>query len=360
MPLYVKPFIQIVEDVMLEMRESSTEESVKRKYKRRVNDIYTKDIPSRFEWDWLRKTGTIVLSASYNTGTVSVTKGSSTIIGSGTNWTSSHTGMKFTIPSTHEIYTFTYVSSTQGSITPSYMGNTASGLSYLLFQDTYTLANDFSRPTNEPGFYYDYSQGRQRLKWVDDYNWYRYYTTQPADFPVYWRECPDKTSLGLYQVQFMPPVNTSRIISYEYIKALPEMIDFTSGTATTTAGSATVTLSSDYSSYISIGQYFRVDDDGTWKKIISISGNTLTLDSVYPSSNTNKNYTICDAPDMPYQFQEALFYGACYLSALEQGENVQGYLMAYLRALDLDMARRARKRFGRQYMRHYTHILGRY
>jgi len=364
MSVFVSPFRKIVEDVMLEMRDNSIQVAPTtgvitvsaanlKKFKRRVNDIYCREIPSKFEHDWLRSVSYITLQASYNTGTVAVTNLSSTVTGTGTTWTSAMTGMKFTIASTNEIYTFTYVSATSGTISPVYQGATNGSTSYSIFQDTYELASDYARTTTEPGFFYDYSTGRSQLQWFSDWKWYRYYTTQVNQFPVSFRECPTLSTNGLPQVQIMPPVTTSRLVGYEYIKALPEMRDFSTGTASSTAASKTVTTLADYSASISAGQYFRVDVDGTWDKITAVSGTTLTLQDNYPTTNTTVNYTVSDAPQMPYTMQEGLFYGACHLTALEQGDkaSMQGYLAAFLRSMDLDMARRNRKRYGRQYIR---------
>src|SRR4030042_53828 len=147
MALYEKPFTQIVEDVMAEMNERSTESLVEAKYKRRVNDIYMRDSDDT--------------------------------------------------------------------------------LSYVLFQDTYALATDFGIPTTEPGFYYDISQGRQKLEWYDDGKWYQRFTTQASTYPTAWRECPNRSSIGLFQVEISPPGTTNMLLNYAYIKALPEMIDFT-------------------------------------------------------------------------------------------------------------------------------------
>ena len=346
---------------MLEMRDNSTETSVRNKYKRRVNDVYVRDIPSRFEWDWLHKTASLTLSARYNTGTVSLIQGSSAVAGTNTIWTSAHTGMKFTVPSTNEVYTFTRTGATTGTITPTYLGVTASSLSYVIFQDTYTLADDFSKPTNEPGFYYDYSQGRMKLKWRDDFYWYKHYTTNSSQFPTDWRECPDKTSTGLYQVQVTPPVDTARFLSYEYIKALPEMQEVLD-TAKTGSTTTKVLTTNNLYGKISVGQYLRVDVNAQWVKISVIdsdttAGNGITVDALITAPTNTQAITVCDVPDMPYQFQEALFYGACYLTATEQeSKSTSSWLSSYMRALDLDMARRNRKRFGRQYMRYYTSL----
>lgn len=353
MAIFVKPYTQIVEDTMLEMRENSTEVTVRNKYKRRVNDVYVREIPAKFEWDWNRAIGTISLLPKYSTGTVTMVNGSAAVVGVGTTWTTAMTGMKFTVQATNEIYTFTQTGATTGTISPVYQGASGSALTYEIFEYIYPLATDYSRLTTEPGLYYDYSTGRTKLKWQDNTDFQRYFTTQTSQFPSYFSEYPVRTTTGLYQVQIMPPVDTARIISYEYIKALPELKEFTTGTATTTINSTTVTTSADYSAWISAGQYFRINSDGTWAKILTVSTTTLTLDAPYPSTNATQPYTVSDVPNMPWTLHEALFYGACYMTATEQNstQQAQGYLVGFLRCLDMDMAGRNRKRYGRQYMR---------
>ena len=354
--LYVKPFSQIVDDVMLEMRDNSTETSVRNKYKRRVNDVYVRDVPSRFEWDWLHKTGQITLQASYDTGTVSVVQGSASVVGTGTVWTSAMSGMKFTVPSDNEIYTFTYTGATTGTLDKVYLGSTNTAADYLIFQDTYTLASDYNKPTNEPGFFYDYSQGRPKLKWKEDEWFMKHYTTVTAEFPLNWREFPDKTSTGLYQVQIMPPVDTARLVSYEYIRAQAEMQEVL-GTAAAGCTATKILTSTNLYGLISVGQYLRVDVNAQWVKVLAIDPDTtilngITVDTLIIPATLGQTITICDVPGMPFQLQEALFYGACYLTATEQeSKSATSWLQAYLRAIDLDMSRRNRKRFGRQYMK---------
>jgi len=354
--LYVKPFSQIVDDVMIEMRDAATDTATRNKYKRRVNDVYVRDVPSRFEWDWLHKTGQITLQASYDMGTVSVVQGSNSITGTGTTWTSAMTGMKFIVPSDNEIYTFTYTGATTGTLDKNYLGDTNSANTYLIFQDTYALASDYSKPTNEPGFFYDYSQGRPKLDWKNDEWFMKHYTTVTAEFPLNWRELPDLSSTGLYQIQIMPPVDTVRLVSYEYIRAQYEMQEVT-GSAASGCTSTKILTSVNLNGLISVGQFLRIDANGQWVKIEAIDPDTtvlngITVDSLIIVATAGQSITISDVPQMPYQFQIALFYGACYLTAVEQeSKSASNHMQAYLRALDLDMARRNRKRFGRQYMK---------
>jgi hypothetical protein len=154
----------------------------------------------------------------------------------------------------------------------------------------------------------------------------------------------------------MPPQTTGRYINFEYFKALPELKEFTTGTATTN-GTTTVTTSSNYSAYITPGMFFRIDTDGTWRRIVTVSTTTLTLDSAYPSSNSAKVYTVCDGPIIPHYMHMALFFGACMLTAQEQGDSggSQNFAAEYKMIVAKAITKQNKKRYGRQTIRFSQH-----
>jgi hypothetical protein len=77
--------------------------------------------------------------APYTTGTASVTKGSTSLTGSGTTWTSGMTGRKFTPSYGSPWYRFTYVGATSGTLEDAFAETTLSGSAYSIFQDEYDL-----------------------------------------------------------------------------------------------------------------------------------------------------------------------------------------------------------------------------
>lgn len=358
--IYNKPFTQIVEDTMIECREAAiSDATIKAKYKRRVNDVYARIIPTRHEYDWLKKTGSITLLAAYQTGTVAITSGGTDLTGTDTVWTTAMSGRKITIGSNDDVYTFTRTGDTTGTISPAFTGSTdETAASYAIFETDYSLAADYDHMTSEPGLYYNEGRGLSVLDWYPDHIHLSRVSLVPSNDPRYFREKPGSTSMGLRQLEVFPPTISNRIVNYDYIKTFPEMVEFTTGTASTTIGSATVTLSADYSAYISAGQYFRVNPsevggDSQWVQITAVSGVTLTVSPTYRSTNTNANYTICDAPDLPPHMTHSLFLGACYLTGLEQNDQslIGSFSQGFYMALDMGIRREARKRYGKKLMR---------
>src|SRR3990167_6319702 len=264
MALYVKPFTQIVEDTQHEMNEyatTSADSTLKNKYRRRVNLIYQRDLPTRFEWEFLRKTGSITLSASYSTGTVDIAVGDTAITGTSTVWTSSHTGMKIKISGSDEIYTFTRTAATTGTISPAYAAiDDADDASYTIFQDVYSLASDFDRAVIDEGIYQFFTGVPKYLKWEGDKKFLEMHTYQPSDYPRRWRIYPGLSSASLYQIQVSPPPQRAFIIHNEYIQSLDEMVDRTDTAAT---GSTTIKLltTTNMNGLIDVGDYVRVDAD---------------------------------------------------------------------------------------------------
>jgi len=98
---------------------------------------------------WPAMRGEIIVStvAKYDTGTVEVTNGSTSITGTGTSWTAAMSGRKIRVGNDTGWYLFTWVSATEGELDRAYEGETASGASYRLFQDLVTLGADVAAVT---------------------------------------------------------------------------------------------------------------------------------------------------------------------------------------------------------------------
>jgi hypothetical protein len=113
-------------------------------------DIIDEKITSRYglildtvNWKGLEEEAYLETVAAYTTGTVSVTKGSATVTGSGTAWSSTLNGRQFLLSGDTALYTVTYVSATEITLDRAFEGNDATDAGYTILQSIYRL------PTND-------------------------------------------------------------------------------------------------------------------------------------------------------------------------------------------------------------------
>jgi hypothetical protein len=110
-----------------------------------INDAYG-SILARTSWKLLEAEGVIQTVAPYETGTIALTLGSLSIVGTGTTWTSGMIGRGVYIPGRNESYRFNYTDATHGALDRPYEGPTATGAAYKIYQDIYELPEDYARP----------------------------------------------------------------------------------------------------------------------------------------------------------------------------------------------------------------------
>lgn len=90
-------------------------------------------------WQRLEKETVIQTVASYATGTLAATQGSTAVTGTGTTWTAAMTGRMIRIADRSEFYTFTRTGDTTGTLDRGYEGDTGTGLSYRIDQNIFAL-----------------------------------------------------------------------------------------------------------------------------------------------------------------------------------------------------------------------------
>ena len=88
---------------------------------------------NRGMWNYFKASHQFQFPASYSTGTVLATNASGNITGTSTVWTSAMSNRKIRFANESEEYIFTYASGTTATITPSYLGTTGSGKSYVIY-----------------------------------------------------------------------------------------------------------------------------------------------------------------------------------------------------------------------------------
>lgn len=357
MAIAQSPFTKIVEDVMLEVRENSTEAAVENKYRRRVNDIYARDLFTKNDFDFMSRVGTLTIPAGYSTGTVSVAISGTAVTGVGTVWTTTMTGYKFRFYGNQDIYTFTYGSATTGTISPAFSGDAAiSGGTYLIFQDTFSLTSDYDRIVDPPGFYYDYYNARVTLLRKMTSDWYKLWSSVRSLFPMYYRPFGRSSDNLSWQVQFAPPILHSKFLYYEYIPTFNDMKEYTTGTCATAAGDATVTgTGTDFVNNVSPGDAFRKDlYSQDWYLVSSVTDAThLELTATYPITTTTTAYTCCNVPQCPVSLQLAIFYGACGLSLQDQDNSAaaKNFYALYATAITEYQQIENRMKMGKQRMK---------
>lgn len=357
MSIAQSPFTKIVEDVMLEVRENSSEANVENKFRRRVNDIYARDLFAKNDFDFLSRIGTVTIPAGYTTGTASIAVGGTAVTGVGTTWTTAMTGYKIRFFGNQDIYTFTRTGNTTGTIFPTFSGDAAiSGGQYLIFQDTFSLAGDYDRMVDPPGFYYDYYNARVTLSRKMTIDWYKLWSTVRSLFPMYYRPFGRSSDNLYWQVQFAPPILHNKFIYYEYIPTFSDMKEYITGTCATTAGSAIVTgTATDFTNNVHTGDAFRKDAYiNDWYLISSVDSPTqVTLTSAYPITTSAGSYTISDIPQIPVSLQLAIFYGACALSTQDQDNQTasKNYFSLYSNAIQEYQQIENRMKMGKQRMK---------
>ena len=213
---------------------------------------------------WMRKEGKISIKAKYNTGNIAVTNGSATITGTTTTWTLAMVGQKIIISSVaYRIASFT--SATSLTLDTEYIGTTASGLSYAIYYDTYLMPIDFktlidigAKNMNEFD-YLDFEDERDE----------RMSTSTTTNTP---------TAIKLLHRD----------------SAL-----YSTGTVSTTDGSATITGSGTIWDNSLIGHYIQIGNYGRTYKITAVaSATSLTIEKNFGNGTlSTQNYKI-DPPGL--------------------------------------------------------------
>jgi hypothetical protein len=250
------------------------------------------------------------------------------------------TNRKIRIGSNPNIYTFTYVSATTGTISPVFSGDSnVSGAGYTIYDDDYSLTSDFDRFLKGGSLFKMRSNRPFVISETSERDWRESFTSDPSDEIARCRIRGFDSSLNRV-IELNPPPSTAINLPYDYVKFLVPMTEYRTGTVSAlTNGAAAVTGSgTDFDGYISSSYtyYFRIDRDGVgdssvWYKVTSAASDTaLTLSSVYNGTTIAsgvEDYTLCMIPMLPYQFQDWMIYLAAIESAVDSEDPaVQGWM----------------------------------
>jgi len=185
-----------------------------------VNDVYQRFINS-YQWTRLVKSSVIQTTAVYQTGTVAITNGLTSLVGTSTVWTTAMTGRRIRISGQNETYVFTYVSSTTGTIDRAFEGTTETAATYTLFQAVYALPSDtdYVDSIEVPGSNQDLDQVSP--EYLDRTSVSRWALGRPSMYAL----APDVTvsSVVYPAVEFYPVPSASEGLTLHYHQTVAEM-----------------------------------------------------------------------------------------------------------------------------------------
>lgn len=320
------PFTEIVERTQKLARAA---DNVLGKIRGVVNDVYTREIPAKFDWNFLLASSSLTSELEKHDGTVSLNTGDTTVKFESTTVDNTIVGKKIKFGGNDVLYDITvYTNSTTCTISPALQGATnLSSASYSLYQPFYSLAKDFDR-FPKPGGVYRWSGGRKQILPESQYaNYVNDFYQTTAAVPFYTRLFGTDTK-GNIRVELIPAPKDQRVYGYDYLFYVTPLFETTMGTVTISANGTSVSGSStEFLRALTDGSCFmRVDnfgkgEDSNWYRILSVSSNSdMTLATAFANSAVaGANVTIAQAPKFPYRLHMGLVYGA--LRALTLDEN---------------------------------------
>lgn len=183
---------------------------------RALNDVL-QEICQSYNFSWLYGSSSFITAAPYTTGTVTLTEGSATIIGTDTVWTSAMVGRKFSCGgATYVISTVT--PSTELTLTTVYAGTSGTGLSYRIYQDEYSLASDVEDVLSMRDENNSYRLDKLGIEVMDSYWPVREAFGYPVKYSMIGYDSSGYTKVALY-----PIPNQARNVYYRYKKRVTEM-----------------------------------------------------------------------------------------------------------------------------------------
>lgn len=336
------PVTEIVERVKILGRSGSNTNT---KIRGIVQDLYIREIPSKFDWNFLLASSGLTTIEKYDTGTLSINTGDTAVVfSSDAVITSSMPGRKLNISGDGAMYEITSMSSTTScTINPPYQATqNATNQSYVISQPNYALSKDFER-FPKPGGIYRQTGGEKKV--LEEYQ-YRPYLDNYRNTPTNPEHCRllGQDTAGNQIVELVPAPAYTENLGYDYFKQLRPLTETTAGTILSISALGTNVSGNSNTRFTeaTTGDWFRIDALGTgadsqWYRIISIQHDSaLTLSTAFANTAITSlaNYTIARAPEMPVRLHVAIIYGALRSLELDQtDENFAFYHTQYAQVM---------------------------
>ncbi len=181
----------------------------------RVNKRY-QQLLKFWQWSFLKGQRVLGTVAPYGTGTVDVTNGSTTVTGTGTTFTSAMAGRQLRVGNADAYYEISaFVSTTEITLKSSYAGVTASGQTFSLFQNVYSLASDVKELYT---INYNFRLREKDAEYLD-----RWDAARKSTGPPEWYVYRGKDSSGNQQIELYPVPASTYELRYLYYKKVANM-----------------------------------------------------------------------------------------------------------------------------------------
>ena len=152
----VTSFTDLYTDLQNRVRAQTAVTATQNQAKRYINiALHDMHIGSGERFPWAERTQELITQAEYTTGTLAVSKGSTSVTGTSTLWNTNNdfgvanarVGGKMVIDGGVEVYTVSAVGSdTSITLSSRFMKTTVTAAGYVYFEDEYALHADFLRP----------------------------------------------------------------------------------------------------------------------------------------------------------------------------------------------------------------------
>lgn len=220
---------------------TATENQAKRYINIALHDMH---IGFEYKFPWAERSARLLTQPEYTTGTVTATKGSTTITGSSTAWNTANdfsvnnmraNGKIRIAGSTTPYVISTIASDTSATLTSKFVETTASAVTYVYYEDEYDLASDFLRPVDMQQF-----SDQMSIELIGRTEFRRRYpvnsTTGRPTVATLIDSAPSGNTTPVRRVRFFKPPSSALSIPYTYI---------TSNLAVSSTGTAAANLSAD-------------------------------------------------------------------------------------------------------------------
>jgi hypothetical protein len=238
-------FLDLYTDLVNRVRQQTGVTATDNQAKRYINiALHDMHIGYGEKLPWAERSDILRTQAEYTTGTVAATIGSTTLTGTSTLWNTNNDfsvenvriGGKVVINGESDVYDVTAIGSdTSITLADAYIGETASGLSYLYFEDEYDLAADFLRPIDLQKFD---SNSEIDIISRNDFRrrWPRNIITGKPTIAAIFDRIPLTNVTPRRRVRFYKPPNINFLIPYAYV---------TGNLAVSSSGTLAANLSAD-------------------------------------------------------------------------------------------------------------------